>query len=225
MSIATAAGLAVALVASGEVRAQLAEPRLQPPSAWIGRLTPTERVADGISTAAVPTIAASAFLVETLGGAEAEGFLGRAADAAISASLAAELLKRLVPERRPPGLGEQFRLPPERGLDAFASGHMASCVAYATLLEEQYPHQRSLWYLLAAGVGWSRTEVRAHSMRDVAVGAVVGYVIGRMSVRTDGGLLNIERWRLLKPQRLGNGVLTPGPIIAPDQVILIKYEW
>ncbi len=102
---------------------------------------------------------------------------------------------------------------------------MASCVAYATVLAQEYPHQKSLWYLLTAGVGWSRTEVDAHHLQDVLVGAAVGYLVGQASLRTEGGLLNIERWRLLRPRRLGSGVLTPGPIIASDQVILIRYEW
>jgi undecaprenyl-diphosphatase len=66
---------------------------------------------------------------------------------------------------------------------SFPSGHATSGFMAASLLTAGRPRQRLLWYGLAAVVASSRVHVRIHHPTDVAAGAVVGLVLGRVARR------------------------------------------
>ena len=67
---------------------------------------------------------------------------------------------------------------------AFPSGHASSAVVAVMLLGEQCGRRRrTLLWLLAATVALSRIHVRIHHASDVAGGAAVGLVLGRMARR------------------------------------------
>ena len=70
--------------------------------------------------------------------------------------------------------------------DSFLSGHTISAWGLATVIAENYKnHAWVPWacYGLATAAGLSRLTEDAHWFSDVFVGAVLGYVIGRMVVR------------------------------------------
>lgn len=66
---------------------------------------------------------------------------------------------------------------------SFPSGHATSGFMAATLLTTGRPRQRPVWYALAAVVASSRVHVRIHHPTDVAAGAVVGILLGRVARR------------------------------------------
>jgi hypothetical protein len=60
------------------------------------------------------------------------------------------------------------------------SGHTASSVAFAAVLNEYYgPWVGIPAYTMAGLVAWERIDDREHDLSDVFFGAAVGYVIGR----------------------------------------------
>jgi len=70
--------------------------------------------------------------------------------------------------------------------DSFPSGHSAAAFSLATVIALQYRHHG--WvpvvaYTVAAGVGLSRVAMDRHWASDVAIGAVVGHLVGRLVVR------------------------------------------
>ncbi|MBN2400356.1 MAG: phosphatase PAP2 family protein [Candidatus Aminicenantes bacterium] len=78
--------------------------------------------------------------------------------------------------------------------DAFLSGHTISAWGLATVIAENYKNH--FWvplacYGLATVVGLSRLTEDTHWFSDVFVGAVLGYVIGRMVVRNRNRRLQI----------------------------------
>jgi len=111
--------------------------------------------------------------------------LKQALDVTVSTTVAVELLKRVFQDPRPE----------ESGLSgyAFPSGHAALAFALAAVASEYHPQQRWLWYLLAAGVAWSRVECHAHDWADVIAGATVGIYLGDLTV--DRGGLVVKEWR------------------------------
>jgi membrane-associated phospholipid phosphatase len=65
----------------------------------------------------------------------------------------------------------------------FPSGHAASSFALATLLAYQFPRLSLLWYGIAAVISWSRVETNAHWYYQVAVGAVLGFLLPLYTAR------------------------------------------
>ncbi len=87
--------------------------------------------------------------------------------------------------------------------DSFFSGHTVSVWGLATVIAENYKnHSWVPWtcYGLATAAGLSRLTEDAHWFSDVFVGAVLGYVIGRMVVR------NRSRSLLIAPSVSAGGV-------------------
>lgn len=61
--------------------------------------------------------------------------------------------------------------------DSFPSGHTAAAFAMAYALSQRWPKAAPCWYILAAGVGLSRTLRHVHFASDVIFGAILGIVI------------------------------------------------
>ena len=79
--------------------------------------------------------------------------------------------------------------------DSFPSGHTVSAWGLATVIAENYKNH--LWvplacYSLATAVGLSRLTEDAHWFSDVFIGAVLGYAIGKMVVRTQNRRLQVS---------------------------------
>ena len=107
------------------------------------------------------------------------GLLG--AEALIDSSIVVSALKTASQRQRPPvdnSSGEFFD-----GGSSFPSGHAISTWSLATVIAQEYGHQRPLVqvgaYGLAAAVSLSRYTGRNHFLSDVLVGSAMGYGIGR----------------------------------------------
>jgi membrane-associated phospholipid phosphatase len=64
---------------------------------------------------------------------------------------------------------------------SFPSGHASSAAFAATLLSDDHPALRPLFWLIAAIVSLSRPYVRAHHASDIAGGLVTGCVLARLA--------------------------------------------
>jgi undecaprenyl-diphosphatase len=92
-------------------------------------------------------------------------------------------LKRLFRRARPAFDGDrphELRTP---STSSFPSGHASSAFLVASLLTASHRRGQAAWYVLAALVALSRPYVRIHHASDVAGGAVVGDVLGRLVQR------------------------------------------
>jgi hypothetical protein len=95
------------------------------------------------------------------------------AEAVLATSMATELLKRTVREKRP-NSNERT---------SFPSGHASAAFAMATVLSEYQPKYKWLAYGGASVIAWSRVETHAHRWRDVVAGAVLGHTIAKRFAR------------------------------------------
>ena len=80
------------------------------------------------------------------------------------------------------------------GLDSkhshsFPSGHTASAFAMATSLADAHPKQKWLYYAGAALIGWGSYRAGGHDWEDVVGGAALGITVGRLSLKSENGLL------------------------------------
>jgi len=114
---------------------------------------------------------------------ESPSELKLALDVTIVTTVSVEALKRTFGQERPVGSGY-----------AFPSGHAALSFALAEVAARYHPRQRTLWYLIAARVAWSRVKVRAHDWEDVIAGAALGRWVGRQAVTHGGIVLARLKW-------------------------------
>lgn len=99
--------------------------------------------------------------------------------------------KTLLPRHRPKAfaghswpdsfLGLNFSWPDHNyKVQSFFSGDAAMAFVVATILAFHFPRFRVIFYVAAVGCACSRFFLRAHWPSDVFLGAVVGYVVGRL---------------------------------------------
>lgn len=81
---------------------------------------------------------------------------------------------------------------------SFPSNHAANIFAGALVIRYMYPHLRSLVYIIAILIAYSRIYVGVHFPLDVIGGAVVGYLSGLITL-TIGNRIQPESWKYDPP--------------------------
>lgn len=129
---------------------------------------------------------ANALAVECEDATEGRSEAVAAVDVAATTAVSVELLKRTFKEPRPEGSTSSGY--------AFPSGHATLAFALARVASEYHPEQRTLWYLIAGGVAWSRVAENAHDWDDVIAGAALGNYIGQQSLSRGGIVVGQWDW-------------------------------
>jgi len=104
-------------------------------------------------------------------------------DSFLTAGSTTLLLKAITHCKRPTG----------NHYDSFPSGHTAVAFASARVFSHYYPENRAIYYILAVGVAVARVQSKAHYVRDVIGGAIVGYWGGEMALEGKGILSIIKK--------------------------------
>jgi len=99
----------------------------------------------------------------------------------VATMLVCESIKQ-VARRERPAMVRVERLIGVQKTTSFPSGHAASAMAAAVLLTAFAPHLAPIWFGLASLMALSRVYVGVHYPSDVAVGAMIGIVIGVVSL-------------------------------------------
>ena len=99
----------------------------------------------------------------------------------IATMLVCEAIKQ-VARRDRPALARMERLIGVQKTTSFPSGHAASAMAAAVVLTAFAPHFAPIWFALATLMAVSRVYVGVHYPSDVAVGGMIGIVIGLVSL-------------------------------------------
>jgi undecaprenyl-diphosphatase len=71
---------------------------------------------------------------------------------------------------------------------SFPSAHAAFSFMMATLLSKWFPLYRTLFFIVAAFIGWTRIYLGLHYPTDVVAGAVLGYACTKLFTHYAGGL-------------------------------------
>jgi undecaprenyl-diphosphatase len=95
--------------------------------------------------------------------------------------LVCESIKQ-VTRRERPVVARMERLIGVQKTTSFPSGHAASAMAAAVLLTAFAPPFAAVWFALAVLMAMSRVYVGVHYPSDVAVGAVIGILVGLTSL-------------------------------------------
>lgn len=94
---------------------------------------------------------------------------------------------------------------------SFPSGHTTTAFAFATVIAEHYKDKSTiipvLAYTAAAIGGWSRVHDNAHWASDVAIGALVGHLTGRLFYANEFNTNRNEKWDM-----------SIHPVFTPDYV-------
>ncbi|HEX3000167.1 MAG TPA: phosphatase PAP2 family protein [Armatimonadota bacterium] len=115
----------------------------------------------------------------------------KALKALAAASLASTGIKCLVGKERPAQSGGAIRYRgPRLSNSSFPSGHATCAFAVATVMAQEYPRYRYLFWGLATAVGAARIYSAAHFPSDVWAGAGLGIYMGRRASRGNTNLLS-----------------------------------
>ena len=108
---------------------------------------------------------------------------GRVMVIVATAALASEAVKR-VTRRQRPAIERLERMIGFQRTTSMPSGHAASAAAGAVVLSSYAPAYSALWAGLALLMGLARVYVGVHYPSDVAVGAVLGVLLGLAATGT-----------------------------------------
>lgn len=103
------------------------------------------------------------------------------------------ILKRLVQRPRPGVTLDDVHFVGNYAIKdnkSFPSGHTTGAFAVATVLSDQYPKYTPYFYTYASLVGISRIYTGVHYPSDVLAGALLGYVIGKNTVKNKNLIIN-----------------------------------
>ncbi len=96
----------------------------------------------------------------------------------IESALVNGAIKPMFNRQRPPARTDTELLTRRPNTSSFPSGHASSAATAATLLSNEFPRARLLWWGVGAFVGLSRVHNSQHHASDVAAGFVTGRLIG-----------------------------------------------
>ncbi|HKN19647.1 MAG TPA: phosphatase PAP2 family protein [Dissulfurispiraceae bacterium] len=99
-----------------------------------------------------------------------------------AAGLSVQLLKHLIGRARPRITESLMIIGPslKGGYDSFPSGHSAVVFCFAFILEQQFPRYRVIFYCIAAIISVMRVVDLSHFPSDIAAGAVLGVIVGKV---------------------------------------------
>jgi membrane-associated phospholipid phosphatase len=99
-----------------------------------------------------------------------------------AAGMSVQLLKHLVGRARPRLTESLVIVGPslKGGYDSFPSGHSAVVFCFACILAQQFPRSRIAFYSVAGLIGLMRVVDLSHFPSDVAGGAVLGVIVGKL---------------------------------------------
>ena len=103
----------------------------------------------------------------------------------IGSQLVASGLKLIVNRRRPEG-------DHSRSNSSFPSGHATGAFAVATILAHRYEGHKILFYIVASSIAISRVYLGRHFPSDVVVGAFLGYMGSKGTLRVQKKILTLE---------------------------------
>ncbi|RJQ54345.1 MAG: phosphatase PAP2 family protein [Actinobacteria bacterium] len=124
---------------------------------------------------------------------EARGVVVLTLAALLLTELATAVVKQLVARPRPDEVLAGVRLLLPASGFSFPSGHASRSFAAAVVLSRGLPGRRWLLYAAAALVSLSRVVVGAHFPLDVLGGAVLGTLIGRLTLTIGARLRHGEK--------------------------------
>ena len=99
-----------------------------------------------------------------------------------AAGIAVQLVKHLIGRARPRITESLVIVGPslKGGYDSLPSGHSAVVFCFAYILAQQFPRFRITFYFIAAIIGLMRVIDLSHFPSDVAAGAVLGVLVGKV---------------------------------------------
>ncbi len=99
-----------------------------------------------------------------------------------AAGISVQVLKHIVGRARPRITESLMIAGPslKGGYDSFPSGHSAVVFCFAYFLSRQFPRSSIIFYCIAGIIGLMRVVDLSHFPSDVAAGAVLGVIVGRI---------------------------------------------
>lgn len=169
---------------------------------WARRLTDSH---DDIATTA-------ALLIGAADAEDGPRLFQEFGDAALLTGAVTGLLKKLTGVPRPDGAESR---------DSFPSGHTSLAFSIATVLADEYPALRPLWYAWAAGVGITRVVLNRHRLSEVIVGAAVGTWAALEVLDTDRSIMK----HLTKEFQIGSVEIQFLPRMNPRGITVLQVRW
>ncbi|MBP7560991.1 MAG: phosphatase PAP2 family protein [Armatimonadetes bacterium] len=133
-------------------------------------------------------------------------------DAALLTGAVTGLIKKVAGVPRPDG---------SKSNDSFPSGHTSLAFSAATVLADEYPSLRPLWYAFAAGVGITRVVLNRHRLSDVIAGAVVGTWAALTVLDTDRSIMK----HLTREFTIGSVEFQFLPRMNPRGITVLQARW